>query len=432
MQDLDLAQAVFDTYPSSSAHTRPQPEPSTPFFTHQISSIPSANTENIFFNDYQPLSVIRPWLSLLRSMFPTHVRLLSIGESYEGQTIPAVRVGVHPTNDEEPHASRQTIVVSGGSHAREWIGTSTVNYLLWSFITSYGKSATITKLVEQYDWVFIPTINPDGYDYTWNNDRLWRKNRQPTNLRFCQGVDIDRSFSFQWDGEQSRSNPCSESFAGDEAFESVEARALADWARNETENHGVEFVGFLDLHSYSQQVLYPYSFSCDDQPPNEEDLEETALGLAKAIRLAKGGHFYTVGRACEGNVAVFRDGKDRKIFPRMETGGGSALDWFYHEMHVKYAYQIKLRDTGSYGFLLPRENIVPTGKETLDALLYLGRSLIGDVDSVSDTPDEGIERLHGLMDGAMAPDSLADSSEVKMLDAAGDEDSIWELRRRRR
>ena len=38
---------------------------------------------------------------------------------------------------------------------------------------------------------------------------------------------------------------------------------------------------------------------------------------------------------------------------------------------------MKLRDTGSYGFLLPKESIVPTGEEMLNALKYFGDYLLG-------------------------------------------------------
>ncbi|EUC40710.1 hypothetical protein COCMIDRAFT_9446 [Bipolaris oryzae ATCC 44560] len=373
LQDLGLAQAIFNSYPSPAS----VPSHHDDRFSPNLRPSPRAGKGHVFFQDYQPLSVINPWMSLMASMFTTHVRRINVGVSYQGREMPALRVGVHPTNDDEPSQPRKTILVTGGIHAREWISTSTVNYLAWSFINAYGKDREMTRLLEEFDFVFVPTLNPDGYVFTWETDRLWRKNRQPTRLRFCNGVDLDRSYPYMWDGESAQSSPCSESFPGDAPFEGVESARFAAWAKNETENNNVEFVGFLDLHSYSQQILYPYSYSCHEEPPAIEDLEELAMGLAKAIRVSRKGQTYKVTSACEGNVAFFNEKK--KIFPRIESAGGSALDFFYHEMKVKYSYQVKLRDTGSYGFLLPKENIIPTGEEMLDALLYFGRYVLGEV-----------------------------------------------------
>lgn len=47
------------------------------------------------------------------------------------------------------------------------------------------------------------------------------------------------------------------------------------------------------------------------------------------------------------------------------------------EMGAHFSYQVKLRDTGSYGFLLPPENIVPTGEEMYAAMRYFADYLLG-------------------------------------------------------
>ena len=136
--------------------------------------------------------------------------------------------------------------------------------------------------------------------------------------------------------------------------------------RNETLHNNASFTGLLDLHSYSQQVLYPYAYSCGAVPPSLENLEELAGGLTKAIRI-NSGHSFIARQACEGNIAA-----------AVDQPGGSALDWFYHDVGVRYAYQVKLRDRGAYGFLLPKEHIVPSGREMLEAVLYFGRYIDGD------------------------------------------------------
>jgi extracellular matrix protein 14 len=422
------------------------------------------SNKDLFFADYQPLNVIQPWLRLLASMFPDHARIITLGTSYEGREILGLRVGkpAAPIEDpgdpdapaRAPRRARKTVLITGGMHAREWISVAAVNYVAHQLVTMYGKPSKdkiITRLVDEFDWVFIPSLNPDGYEHTWDSDRLWRKNRQPTNLRFCSGIDLDRGFGYRFDEDAAgRMSPCSEAWSGGHAWEAYEARRVREWVGNLTNPEfgaGDELVAYLDLHSYSQQVLYPYAFSCDEVPPTLETLEEVAMGLARAMaRVGGKGYGYSVAAACEGNVLGKKASSKKKTtkLPSLENGGGSPLDWFYHEIGVRYAFQIKLRDTGSYGFLLPKEEIVPQGKEVLAAVMHLGRFLLGEiglaVDESLELTDEAGDIVESSTDAVVDESDelrelLAKESTGQANEEWSDEDALLsklEFRKRRR
>ena len=49
------------------------------------------------------------------------------------------------------------------------------------------------------------------------------------------------------------------------------------------------------------------------------------------------------------------------------------MDWVYGKLGVTFSYDVQLRDTGKYGFLLPEDQIIPSGKETLAALTAIAK-----------------------------------------------------------
>jgi extracellular matrix protein 14 len=331
----------------------------------------------LFFTEYQRLSAIHIWLNQVAQIYSTHTQLVTVGTSYEGREILGIRVATRPKNPYKTLKPRKTILITGGAHGREWISVSSVNYLALQLMASYGNDAARTAMVDSFDWVFIPVLNPDGYEYSWTHDRFWRKTRQPTHYASCDGFDLDKAYDYQFDFNTSN-NPCSNSFPGQRPWQATEAAQMKQWIQNQTAS-GTKFAAYIDLHSYSQQILFPYAYSCDSYPPTWENLEELAWGLARAMKLHSHGANYKIGPACEGNVILDTASGRRRRLPRLEGGGGSSLDWFYHEAKVKYAYQIKLPDTGSYGFLLPKEYIVPTGMSVASAMDYLGRFLLGEI-----------------------------------------------------
>lgn len=60
----------------------------------------------------------------------------------------------------------------------------------------------------------------------------------------------------------------------------------------------------------------------------------------------------------------------------MHVMAGSSDDWAKGVAGIKYSYTIELRDKGSYGFLLPPSQIMPTGKETFAAVKTIAKTII--------------------------------------------------------
>jgi len=54
---------------------------------------------------------------------------------------------------------------------------------------------------------------------------------------------------------------------------------------------------------------------------------------------------------------------------------GAASDWFY-EIGIYGAYTVELRDTGSYGFVLPAVQIIPTGIENYNGFLVFVNAVL--------------------------------------------------------
>ena len=73
-----------------------------------------------------------------------------------------------------------------------------------------GRSRTCCKTTELW---FVPVANPDGYQYTFDHERLWRKNLRDNDgdgqTTVGDGVDPNRNFPEHWgyDEEGSSSHP---------------------------------------------------------------------------------------------------------------------------------------------------------------------------------------------------------------------------------
>lgn len=57
------------------------------------------------------------------------------------------------------------------------------------------------------------------------------------------------------------------------------------------------------------------------------------------------------------------------MFLDIATGG--SIDYIKGVHHTPITYTYELRDKGRYGFVLPPDQIIPTGEETMDSLVAM-------------------------------------------------------------
>ncbi|KAI8608893.1 hypothetical protein BC830DRAFT_907031 [Chytriomyces sp. MP71] len=304
-----------------------------------------------YFTKYHTIAEINDYLIHLNKTYSDRVEMFSLGETYEGRT----QWGLHI---HAPKSEFSTTVIKkekkeffffGGHHAREWIGPAVVQFIMTELITKYGKDSAITAALDEFDFTIIPVVNIDGYVFTHSSNRMWRKNRQPNKGNACIGTDPNRNWDTNWGGDGSTSrNPCSDAFIGSAPFSAPEPRNIANYLQQ----RGGSVVGFIDFHAYSQLWMFPFGSHCDVFA--DINVEKAADNAAVALKAVHGKSF-AVGSIC--NIIY--------------QASGSSVDWAYEYANATFSYGVELRDQGLYGFMLPPKQILPSGEETLAAVLAL-------------------------------------------------------------
>jgi len=312
-------------------------------------SNPTGPTDEIWFRSYHNYSEIVEYVQSLADKYDeitTFVDSINNARSIENRKIPALII-----QSELGAAPKPTIFISTMQHSREWIGPATVLYIVTELLDSYGKVDQITALVNAFDFIIIPVVNPDGYEFSINSNRLWRKNRR-VNGGGTFGVDLNRNWNEKWGKAGSSTNPGSDTYQGTAPFSEPETKAVSDYF---TQNGGI--AGGIDFHSYGQLILRPYGDTFD-APPNDAELKALGDGVRDSI-FANSGVRYTSQKAID-------------LYP----ASGTASGWYYQEQADTqksahpFSFTIELRDTGNYGFVLPPGQIIATGEENFQGFLY--------------------------------------------------------------
>jgi len=282
------------------------------------------------WTDYYDHDVLNQFLDALAGA-NDWAEVINIGQSYEGRDMNVLAIT-------KAGPGAPNVWIEAGIHAREWIGPAVATFMFRELVEDYAEHP---DYLDKLNWYFLPSANPDGYQYSRDHDRMWRKTRSPTGSIFgCKGVDPNRNWGYHW-GESGVSNDkCSDIYPGPNAFSEIEMQNIKNYVET---LEPVPILGHC-FHSYSQLWLWPYGYAYNVYPDNRQEIEQLAIDTCDAIYKVHGTVFDPINSA--------------ELYP----AAGAADDWYKGGLGTRFAFTTELRDTGRHGFVLPADQIIPSGE----------------------------------------------------------------------
>ena len=298
-----------------------------------------------WFDDYKDYNQVKSYIQGLAAAYPALAKYSVIGKTLEGRDIFALRItGPGDTG------ARPALFLDGCQHAREWLTPTTNVYIADRLLKQYATDPDLKKLVDTVEFIIVPIVNGDGYVYSWDVDRFWRKNRRPPPLgSTCWGVDTNRNWGYQWGLDNGSSgNPCSETYRGAAPFSEPEPTVIANYVKSIP-----RIEAYIDFHSFSQLILSPWGYTPNPSPDH-------------ATFQAKGADMAAAIKAVHGKTYVYGPGYST-IYPT----SGTSPDWAYGSRDI-FAWTIEVRPaSGGGGFDPPPDQILPTAEECFAAVEVL-------------------------------------------------------------
>lgn len=286
------------------------------------------------WNSYRTLEEFYSWYDILVQQYPDQVQQIVIGQSFEGRDIILIKISFKPGNP--------SVVLESGIHAREWISHATASFILNQLLTS--NETSVRHIAENNDWYILPIYNPDGYVYTHNTNRLHRGNRNVSKCKY--GVDLNRNFNIHW-----KRNACGLEYPGTAANSEPETRAFIRFVTTLDANRTI----YIAMHAYSQMFAFPYGYK-QDKIPNYLSYKRIAAKVIASLSQRYGTKY------------EYDD-----IIHLLYQITGDSLDYVYEKLKIEKVFVYELRPDfhSPFHFILPSNEIIPTGLETLDSIVTL-------------------------------------------------------------
>jgi len=295
------------------------------------------------WDEFQRYETIIAWMKKLVDENPSFMSLINMGSSVEGREILAVKIGKSPLGDKT-----RAVWLEGGLHAREWISPATATFIIDKLVDNFKQGQQndcAAEKIQAVNWYVAPLINPDGYEYTHTDKRLWRKNRRsPPAGSSCYGVDLNRNLDVVGYGVGASSNPCSEVYKGTEKDSEPETKAFTSTILSLKDNIRI----YLTFHSYGSYWLTTWGYKKDVPVDYDKQLNLARAGV-RAIQCVNPDREYTVGSA-------------GKIF---YIAGGATDDWAKATAKIPYSFTVELPENS---FVIDKSKIQKIGEEMWNAM----------------------------------------------------------------
>ena len=259
----------------------------------QISGIPSRPC-------FRTISEVYASANSLVSSYPTLVEKIDIGDSWEKTQNPANGWDMEVvllTNRNNEATEKSDVFIMSSIHAREW-ATAELNLRLAEYLLqNYNINPDVKWLLDYNRIHLVLVTNPDGrLQDEANTNWLWRKNTntaycpgQQTSQGYGPGADLNRNFPYHWSAPPTIGE-CDPTYFGASAGSEPETQAITTYVAsifpdqkgpnpNDKVDEETATGMFIDLHSYSRLVLWPWGYTTG-KAPNDESLKMMSYKFA--------------------------------------------------------------------------------------------------------------------------------------------------------
>ncbi|RHY21463.1 hypothetical protein DYB36_013341 [Aphanomyces astaci] len=218
-----------------------------------------------FHNCFHPIDQIYKFADALVEQNPTLLSKFVISKTYNGATIYGYKL---------TKGHSQSLYFQAQVHAREWIAGASILFSFASILDDIANEKPTAA--DAYDLYFVPIVNIDGFESTWNGNRT-RFQRKNANQ-----VDLNRNWPTPFENPEHPPQD-DETYPGEEPFSEPETSGINAWLKTKRE----EIQGYLDIHAYGGLLLYPCG---DTKQPIGDGFDEKFQVLGRGMQNVMGSY----------------------------------------------------------------------------------------------------------------------------------------------